>query len=612
MVRIILHNTTTDPRTEGFSNKQVRRATSVDRIRQIMCASEADMRLVSKGQVMPDANVTPEDLLITNKIFGPNLAGLKGRSTRPPSKPVNPSMEPISPSILANNSRVQVAIDIMFINKCRFLVSYNKVLKYGTLHRLLDAKQLSLERCLKEIDKIYQRRGFRITHLLADNQFQCLQDCAVSLHTLLTIVPSDGHVHEIERFIRLIKERCRGLYNTTPFKGVPIPNVMTDGLARSAIFWVIAIPRPDSACGSDPPILVMQGFRATLALHGKFKWGDYVQTIEKTSNSMRERTVGAIFLHPANSPSGGYYFMSLETGKRLHRMKATTLPMPADVVTRVKALARVRPSNSFELEFLDRDRNPIVDLPSDANLIEPDEDDPGANLDDHSIASNNSAPLLDGPGVVSDDETTDADNMMFDPTTYDVDSAAGVDDGSDPDYGSASKPPSENAGVDEDSGDPPENAGVDDDETFEDPTGNPGVEAESPGVATSDETGVPRMLREIQEYNKSGPKDAVTRSHSDYSTYNLRSRQPTSRLSSRNVPHEQADVVNAINNFISGQTEPITQLLATVLTQYNMKQGIRLFGDRALEAIRRELKQFHTRKVWRPRRLKELTLEMIR
>merc|ERR1712086_178604 len=136
----------------------------------------------------------------------------------------------------------------MFINQCRFLVSYNKALQYGTLHRLMDASQPNLEKTLKEINRIYHRRGFRLSHLLADNQFQCLQDCANILNIHLTVVPADGHVHEVERFIRLLKERCRGLYNTTPFKGGSIPTLMTDGLVRTATFWISAIPRHDSAC----------------------------------------------------------------------------------------------------------------------------------------------------------------------------------------------------------------------------------------------------------------------------------------------------------------------------------------------------------------------------
>ena len=221
----------------------------------------------------------------------------------------------------------------MYINTVRFMVTYCKVLKYGSLHRIVNAKLANLERCIREVNQIYRHRGFRVAHLLADNQFNCLQDCASALGIRLTLVPSDAHVHEIERFICLAKERAWGIYNTTPFRGKPVPALMVDGLARTSVFWVIAVPRPDSACGSQPPILVVEGFRPTLKLHGQFKWGDYVQTVEKTTNTMRERTVGAIFLHLANSPSGGFYFMSLETGKRLHWMAATRLPMPAKVLS---------------------------------------------------------------------------------------------------------------------------------------------------------------------------------------------------------------------------------------------------------------------------------------
>ena len=53
----------------------------------------------------------------------------------------------------------------------------------------------------------------------------------------------------------------------------------------------------------------------------------------------------------------------------------------------------------------------------------------------------------------------------------------------------------------------------------------------------------------------------------------------------------------------------MTKLMATVMTQYSMKQGIRLFGDRVLTAIRKEMQQLHTRKVLNPRKKKEISKE---
>ena len=49
----------------------------------------------------------------------------------------------------------------------------------------------------------------------------------------------------------------------------------------------------------------------------KLSFGAYAQVYESTTNTMKQRTVGAIALRPSNN-HGSYYFMSLETGKRLN------------------------------------------------------------------------------------------------------------------------------------------------------------------------------------------------------------------------------------------------------------------------------------------------------
>ena len=47
---------------------------------------------------------------------------------------------------------------------------------------------------------------------------------------------------------------------------------------------------------------------------------------------MQARTLGAITLGPDSSARGGYYFMNLNTGKRIHRRNWTPLPMPDEVI----------------------------------------------------------------------------------------------------------------------------------------------------------------------------------------------------------------------------------------------------------------------------------------
>ena len=68
---------------------------------------------------------------------------------------------------------------------------------------------------------------------------------------------------------------------------------------------------------------------------------------------MMARTVSAIALH-------GYYFMSLDSGRRLTRNHWNELPMPTEVINRVHILAR-RCGANRGLLFADRGcRRPVI------------------------------------------------------------------------------------------------------------------------------------------------------------------------------------------------------------------------------------------------------------
>ena len=67
------------------------------------------------------------------------------------------------------------------------------------------------------------RRGFKITHLLVDGEFEPLRGYMSSLAITLNTASHDEHVPDIERHIRTIKERTRCVYNTPPhFTKCPI------------------------------------------------------------------------------------------------------------------------------------------------------------------------------------------------------------------------------------------------------------------------------------------------------------------------------------------------------------------------------------------------------
>ena len=64
---------------------------------------------------------------------------------------------------------------------------------------------------------------------------------------------------------------------------------------------------------------------------------------------MMSQTVGALALRPTGNAQGGFYFLSLSTGRVLNRLRATVLPMPDNVVDQVHRMARQQRANPGQM-----------------------------------------------------------------------------------------------------------------------------------------------------------------------------------------------------------------------------------------------------------------------
>ena len=70
-------------------------------------------------------------------------------------------------------------------------------------------------------------------------------------------------------------------------------------------------------------------------------FGEYahVYNVRGATNTNQARTVGVIALHPSKNLQGGWYFMSFDTGRKIHRRQWTKMPIIDDVITRINELA---------------------------------------------------------------------------------------------------------------------------------------------------------------------------------------------------------------------------------------------------------------------------------
>jgi hypothetical protein len=111
-------------------------------------------------------------------------------------------------------------------------------------------------------------------------------------------------------------------------------------MVYTSVFWLNSFPNRNGITGNYSPRNIVVGQQIDYNYHCQLEFGTYVQTHEEYDNSMLSRTTGAIALRPTANSQGGYYFMSLTTGRLLNRYNWHVLPMPQDVIDRVHVLAR--------------------------------------------------------------------------------------------------------------------------------------------------------------------------------------------------------------------------------------------------------------------------------
>ena len=75
------------------------------------------------------------------------------------------------------------------------------------------------------------------------------------------------------------------------------------------------------------------------------------------------------------------------------------------------------------------------------------------------------------------------------------------------------------------------------------------------------------------------------------------------------VAKDYVNVVNAITSFV--KPTPPTNIITneTIRTQYSIKQGLKVFGKKGEAAVRKELQNFHDRRVVEPKKPQYLSYE---
>jgi hypothetical protein len=186
---------------------------------------------------------------------------------------------------------------------------------------------------------------------LGDGEFENLQDSLLHNGVHLNICAPGEHIPEVERKMRMVKERIRSILTTLPFKTLP-PILVAHAVIFSTM-WLNFLAPKGRISNSLSPQAIVTGLSPNADKHCKIPFGGYTQVYVDSpqgNSVMRSRTVGAISLGPVGNIQGTYKFMSLLTGRLIKAWLFTPLPMPEEVVTQVERMGTLSFNEEDEVD----------------------------------------------------------------------------------------------------------------------------------------------------------------------------------------------------------------------------------------------------------------------
>jgi len=217
--------TTVKKNKEGFTQKQVKRAQEAKELyAKLAYPSLVDFKWAVLSNQIANCPVTVEDIDVAQIIWGKDIAALKGKTTRKKPMPLEGNALRVPRAILKLHKYVVLAMDIFFVCGVPFFLTLSRKLDFAAATHLVNRKLETIYAAFKENCAFYAKRGFKVTTVHADGEFEPVKKLADADKDCPTInLTSKGeHVGEIERRIRMLKERIRAIRAGLPIRRLPL------------------------------------------------------------------------------------------------------------------------------------------------------------------------------------------------------------------------------------------------------------------------------------------------------------------------------------------------------------------------------------------------------
>ena len=363
--------TTVEHNQQVFTRGEV---ASADRARELTerlgGPSDRDLAKMCKMGVILNNPVSPTDVWRASKIYGRDLASIRGKTKR--HKPIRVVMDHIPR--LTVSSELVGHIDLMFVEGIPMLICVTTPLYHLYIRHVKGRSYAVLSSTINQMLTYYKGYGFgfRGFHVDGEGAIVKMESDLNSMGIKLNVTAKQP-VPLVEAKVRQVKERVRGILSVNPFT---LSIAFLVYLVYFVCFGINCVP---SAGMSEfiSPWECLTGRKPNYKTDLALSFCDYVEVHENNDiiNSVSvPRTRPALALYPRGNKQGSWVFYALDSERLLVRDFYTKLPMPQQLIDHLNAKARQERAVPADPKFrLTRATNTAI-LPEDAD--ESSADDP--------------------------------------------------------------------------------------------------------------------------------------------------------------------------------------------------------------------------------------------
>ena len=154
-----------------YTPREIKRAKAArDLLAALGTPSIADLKAIITMNAISDLPVTTKDIDLAERIFGPDLGTLKGKTTRRKALPMVSDQIAIPPELYEKRDTLELCMDLMFVNGMTFFTSITRALYYRTADSLSGRARDELYQGLDIVLRMYNSNGFTISKIYCDQE----------------------------------------------------------------------------------------------------------------------------------------------------------------------------------------------------------------------------------------------------------------------------------------------------------------------------------------------------------------------------------------------------------------------------------------------------------